>query len=140
MCLTERMVQRARAGIAYTNFKPVDYGHLKSMIAEKKFTEQESLMKLEKVEAAARRRKDENSLKQHLNVWNRELIRLSALRRQIEVDIETSVYSNLFDNADKPYKELMLYRESLDKDFFDFKKHTCDPIWLLRLVNHLLQE
>ena len=108
--LTERMVRRARAGIACTSFKPVDYDQLKSMIAEKKFTERESLMKLEKVEAAARRRKDENSLKQHLNVWNRELTRLSALRQQIEVDIESSVYNNLFDNADLLYEDLMLYQ------------------------------
>lgn len=134
--MTERMVRRAREGIACTSFKPVDYDRLRNVIAEKKFSGQESLVKLKKIETAARQRKDENALKQHLNVWNHELVRLGALRRQIEADIQSLVRDAAFDHADgalqRMYEDIDQYRESLNEDFDEFKRNTTDPVWQLR--------
>ena len=130
------MVQRAKHGLACTSFKPINYDQINSVIAEKKFTGQESLLKLQKIETAARHRRDENSLKQHLNIWNRELVRLSSVRQQLETDIKSFEEDAIFDDSaglQQFYEEIKLYRESLDKDFTEFKTSTNDPVWQLRL-------
>lgn len=130
------MVQRAKHGIACTSFKPIDYDQINSVIAEKKFTSQESLLKLKRIETAARHRKDENSLKQHLNIWNRELVRLSGMRQQLETDMKSYEEDAIFgDSAELQqfYQEIKLYRESLNGGFNEFKTSTNDPVWQLRL-------
>jgi len=133
------MFQRAKHGIACAGFKPVDYNQINSLISEKKCSGQESLFRLKKIETNARHRKDENSLKQHLNIWTRELARLGGVRQQLEMDLKSFEKDAIFDDAaglQQFHQEIKLYRESLDEDFQQFKTSTNDPVWQLRLISY----
>ena len=130
------MVRRALQGVSCGNYKQVDYDEIKNVIAEKKFTGQESLVKLKKIEVDARHRRDSNLLKQHQNIWNRELTRLSALRQQIEADIDSLANGTLFEDSDnllqELYEKLWIDCDKLDNEFAKFKESTVNPVWQLR--------
>jgi uncharacterized protein (DUF342 family) len=126
---TERLVHRVREGVAVTRYKQLDYNKLQQTIAEKKSSGQVALAKLKKIEAAARHRKEESSIKHHLPVWNREMIKLGSIRRQLEAELEAMKKENSV-----LYKELISYNSAIDEDFEEFRKNTTDSIWQLRYI------
>ena len=130
------MVRRAFQGIPCGNYKQLDYDQLQSMIAEKKFAGQESLVKLRKIESDARLRRDSNLMKQHQNIWNNELLRLRSLREQAAQGIEVAKNSIVCDISDellrKFYDELWVNQRELEDELDDFRTRTVDPVWQLR--------
>lgn len=128
------MVRRAREGVVQTNYKQVDYDQMKQLIAEKKYSGREALMKFKKIETAARVRKDENLVKQHLNAWNRELSRLESSRRQLQVELEALVAGAMYAGGDlqEIFEELESIREAFDVELASFAEKTTDPVWQLR--------
>lgn len=113
--------------------KPVDYDKLRNLAAEKKFSAHKSLLKVKKFEHLSKQNKENNLLKQHKMVWQKEFIRLNSLRKRYQADIDIHFRKNTESGpCAQIYQEMEDYENSLEHDFMDFKKATTEPVWNLR--------
>jgi len=130
------MVRRDREGVKCTNYRAVDYERLQSEIAERKASGQEALLKLKRIKAASRQQKEDNLGKQHSIVWQHELARLAALRRQLQSELSTMLLT-MVASDDNQLKQIFQDFHSLESvladDFIKFKENTTDAVWSLRL-------
>jgi len=130
------MVRRAREGVGCTSYRPMDYEKLQSEITEHKLSGQAALLKLKCIEAASRQQKEEHLGKQHHIVWQHELSRLVALRRQLQSELD-ALLMNLADSDDNQLKQICQdfcsFDSMLAEDFLKFKVNTADAVWSLRL-------
>jgi len=86
-------VRRVKDGLAASTYKAVDYDQMKSMLAHKRFQGHENLIKVKKLQNVSKLGREQNLLKQHKKAWQREWLRLNALRKKLQVGHQTVVSS-----------------------------------------------
>ncbi|XP_070566283.1 coiled-coil domain-containing protein 148-like [Ptychodera flava] len=126
----DNLVIRMREGIGVTKYKPMDYEKLKAIAFEKKFAANQSLMKIEKLAHASKQGKEQNLLKQHKVVWQKEHSRLEAARRRAEKELQVYMQDGTLEESS--ISTFMLEAEEVDMqlaaDEKKFKAATLDPI------------
>lgn len=112
----------------------MDYDKLRLLAAEKKFAAHKSLLKVKKIEQLSKQSKENNLLKQHKLVWNKELIRLNNLRKRLQSDIDLHRGVNITQGniCCSLYEDFEDFEASLDVEFRKFKSSTTEPVWNLR--------
>lgn len=131
---TDKLINKAVNGIKSNKYKPVDYDKLRLLAAEKKFAAHKSLLKVKKIEQLSKQSKENNLLKQHKLVWNKELIRLNNLRKRLQSDIDLHRGVNITQGniCCSLYEDFEDFEASLDVEFRKFKSSTTEPVWNLR--------
>ena len=131
--ITDRLAHRAIEGVRSNKIRPVDYGKLRNLAAEKKFSAHKTLLKVKKFEHLSKQNKENHLLKQHKMVWQKEFIRLNSMRKRIQADIDIHVRENSQDGpCAQMYSDFEDYETNLESDFTKFKQATTDPVWALR--------
>ncbi|XP_060598040.1 coiled-coil domain-containing protein 148-like [Ruditapes philippinarum] len=130
----DRLAHRAIDGVRSNKIRPVDYEKLKNIAAEKKFSAHKTLLKVKKFEHLSKQNKENNLLKQHKMVWQKEFIKLNSLRKRTQADIDNHIRTNAGDTGicAQIYQEFEDNQSRLDSDFAAFKKSTTEPVWNLR--------
>lgn len=131
---TDKLVQKAINGVRSNKYKAVDYDKLRLLAAEKKFAAQKSLLKVKKIEQLSKQSKENNLVKQHKLVWNKELIRLNNLRKRLQSDVDLHRGVNLTQGNPccSLFEDFEDFEASLDVEFSKFKTSTTEPVWNLR--------
>ncbi|XP_052094946.1 coiled-coil domain-containing protein 148-like [Mytilus californianus] len=140
---TDTLVNKATNGVRSNKYKAVDYDKLRLLAAEKKFAAHKSLLKVKKIEQLSKQTKENNLLKQHKLVWNKELIRLNNLRKRLQSDIDVHRGVNLTpgNTCCSLFEDFEDFEASLDVEFAKFKASTTQPVWNLREdLQYWLQE
>ncbi|OWF40924.1 coiled-coil domain-containing protein 148-like [Mizuhopecten yessoensis] len=131
---TDRIVMRITNGVRSNKYKDVNYDKLRLLAAEKKFSAHKSLLKVKKIEQMSKQTKENNLMKQHKLVWQKEFIRLSSLRKRLQGEIERHRREHVGEPGpcSNMYRDFEDYESKLDLDFGTFKTQTAEPIWELR--------
>ncbi|XP_064647830.1 coiled-coil domain-containing protein 148-like [Lineus longissimus] len=128
----DKLVKRVTGGLSSDKYKPVDYEKLKMLTAEKKFAANKSLVKVRKITEFSKQSKEQNIIKQHKKVWQKEFIRLNGQRRRLQADTELFRHQNMEGDLEYIMTGFEDYENMLDSNFNDFKAATVDPVWNLR--------
>ncbi|XP_060080492.1 coiled-coil domain-containing protein 148-like [Ylistrum balloti] len=130
----DRIVMRINNGVRSNKYKDVDYDKLRLLAAEKKFSAHKSLLKVKKIEQMSKQTKENNLMKQHKLVWQKEFIRLSSLRKRLQGEIERHRREHVTEAGpcNSMYQDFEDYESHLDQEFGKFKTQTAEPVWELR--------
>ena len=132
--ISDKLIQKAVNGVRSNKYKPVDYDKLRLLAAEKKFSAHKSLLKVKKIEQLSKQSKENNLIKQHKLVWNKELLRLNNLRKRLQSDVDLHRGVNLTQGNPccSLFEDFEDFEASLDVEFSKFKSSTTEPVWNLR--------
>ncbi|ESO82475.1 hypothetical protein LOTGIDRAFT_169949 [Lottia gigantea] len=130
--ISDKLVQRATDGLGSNKYKDVNYYKLQHLSSKTRFTSHKFSMKLEKLDKFCKQNKENNVLKQHKLLWQKEFLKLHYARKNIQTEIEDHVRDNRVGICGQIYKDFEYFQDSLNKEFEEFKKQTAEPIWNLR--------
>ena len=88
---SDKLTLRAVEGVRSNKIRPVDYDRLRNLAAEKKFSGHKTLLKVKKLEHLSKQNKENNLLKQHKLVWQKEFLRLSNVRKKLQAEIDAHI-------------------------------------------------
>ncbi|KAK6165796.1 hypothetical protein SNE40_022641 [Patella caerulea] len=128
----DKLARRATDGLGSNKYKDVDYYKLNNLSSAKRFTSHKFSMKLEKIEKLCKRNKENNLIKQHKLLWQKEFLKLNHARKKIQAEIDEHMRDNRTGICAQVYKEFEYYNHRLEHDFESFKKQTAEPLWNLR--------
>lgn len=130
----DKLTLRAVEGVRSNKIRPVDYDKLRNLAAEKKFSGHKTLLKVKKLEHLSKQNKENNLLKQHKLVWQKEFLRLNNVRKKLQAEIDAHIRNNSIEGGicSQIYEDFEDYQASLESDFSKFKQATTEPVWNLR--------
>ncbi|ELU15014.1 hypothetical protein CAPTEDRAFT_43072, partial [Capitella teleta] len=116
-------------------YKTVNYEKLKALTAEKKLVGNQKFLKVKKLQHFSKQSQEQNTLKQHKGIWQKEFLRLNHNRwvRQLQAELDLHLRANSESTIlGQFFSEFEHLDFDYDRKFQDFKKSTIDPIWTLR--------
>ncbi|KAM4697892.1 coiled-coil domain-containing protein 148 [Rhinophrynus dorsalis] len=124
------LVVRMKNGIGSSKYKPVDYEQLRAKAEAKKLASANIQLKIMKTQHASKITKDQMIMKQHLQVWWKELKRLSESRNKAEFQLQS-----FFEEASTQFpflSDMNDFEQQLSEEREQYKLCTIHPIWQLR--------
>ena len=88
---SDKLALRAVEGVRSNKIRPVDYDKLRNLAAEKKFSGHKTLLKVKKLEHLSKQTKENNLLKQHKLVWQKEFLRLNNVRKKLQAEMDSHI-------------------------------------------------
>ncbi|XP_071803313.1 coiled-coil domain-containing protein 148-like [Asterias amurensis] len=131
---SDKLLIRMTQGLGSSRYVTPDYEKLKALTLEKKITGNRSLIKVNRLAAISKASQESSLLKQHRMVWQKEVLRLDAVRKRAEAEQALVFQSGMSEKSSISMFMLDVEDQELEAkaQLKDFKASTVDPIWTLR--------